>query len=487
MERVATLVFERIHQRLQGAPVPIKIFCGLGNNGGDGLAVARLMILHGYHVTTYVTNFSKKRTPQFLANYDRIKEVTKSWPILLSSAEDMPDLKQQDIVIDAIFGTGLHGPVTGWLGTVIHKINESHAFVISLDIPSGLFANLPHQVNDPIIQANHTFTFMTPKLSFFLEQTAGYVGSFSVINIGLDPAYMMQAQPLAQIITADSAKRHYKPRPKYSHKGDYGHVLVMAGSSGKMGAATLACSAAVQMGAGKVTAYLPKSGNTVLQTALPEVMTLLSDGDDHITDFQVPLTQVTLCIGPGLGQGAGTVLAFAKALQSQSNTIVLDADGLNMLAANENLWEFVPKNSIITPHDGEFQRLVGTWQDDYQRIAKAQELSLKRQVIVVLKGAHTTTVQGRQVFLNDSGNPGMATAGSGDVLAGAITALLAQGYEALPAALLGVYIHGLAGDIAAQTYAHEGVKASVIASFLGPAILYLFKAPPEQEQAKQPS
>jgi NAD(P)H-hydrate epimerase len=480
MERVATLVFERIHQRLNGAPVPIKIFCGIGNNGGDGLAIARHMIQHGYHVTAYVTNCGKKRTAEFLANYNRIKEVTKSWPTLLSCAGDFPEISQQDIVIDAIFGTGLNRPITGWMGELIKKINESQAFVISVDMPSGLFADQPNGENDAVMQANHTFSFMTPKLSFFLEETAGYVGSFSVVDIGLDPEYMMLAPPLAQVLTREDAQQLYQPREKYTHKGNYGHVLVIAGSTGKMGAATLASGAAINSGAGKVTAYIPQSGNTILQIALPEVMTLQSAGTHIISDFKHNLKNVTLCIGPGIGEEAGTVNAFAKALQSQKNPVVIDADGLNILAANTKLWENVPENSIITPHDAEFERIVGAWKNGYERIAKAKELSIKHKVVVVLKGAHTTTILGDQVYINDSGNPGMATAGSGDVLAGIIAGFLAQGYNPISAALFSVYIHGLAGDVASQTYAHEGVKASILANFIGPAILYLFKQQPEQ-------
>lgn len=482
MERVATLVFKRIHERLNGAPVPVKIFCGIGNNGGDGLAIARQMIQHGYNVTTYVTNCSKKRSPEFLTNYDRIKDVTKSWPILLSCEEDFPEITPQDIVVDAIFGTGLNRAITGWMVQLIAVINRSQAFIVSVDMPSGLFANEPHKNDDAIINANHTFSFMTPKLSFFMEETAVVVGSFEVVNIGLDPEYMMQAPPLAQLITREGAQRLYKPREKFKHKGDFGHVLVMAGSKGKMGAAILTCGAAINSGAGKVSAYIPAHANVMLQTALPEVMTILSKGDTAVSDYNHELKNLTLCIGPGLGNDAGTVSAFAKALKSQANPLILDADALNMLAANVKLWKDVPKNSIITPHDGEFRALVGNWVNSYERLEKAKTLSKKHQIVVVLKGAHTTTVLGDQIYINDSGNPGMATAGSGDVLSGVVASFLAQGYDPLVAAVLGVYLHGLAGDIAAQTYAHEGLKASIISNFIGPAILYLFKKQ-EQPQA----
>jgi NAD(P)H-hydrate epimerase len=260
---------------------------------------------------------------------------------------------------------------------------------------------------------------------------------------------------------------------------------VFAGSVGKMGAATLACGGAINCGAGKVTAYIPQSGNNILQTALPEVMTFTGTGIDFLSDFQHDLKDVTLCLGPGIGQDDATVNAFAEALQSQKKPVVIDADGLNILAANKALWKNVPENSILTPHDGEFERLVGRWKNGYERIEMAKKLSSKYKVVVVLKGAHTKTILGDQVYINDSGNPGMATAGSGDVLAGAMAGFLAQGYDPLIAAIFSVYIHGLAGDVASQTYAHEGIKASVISNFIGPSILQLFKQPDQPQQLKQ--
>ncbi len=487
MERVATLVFERLHQRLNGAPVPVKIFCGIGNNGGDGLAIARHMIQHGYHVKVYVTNCSKKRSPDFLVNYDRIKDVTNEWPVLLSCKEDFPEITPQDFIIDAIFGTGINRPVDGWMADLIVYLNSVKAFKVAIDMPSGLYANTAHKTDDTILQADHTFTFQTPKLSFFLPETGQYTGTFEVINIGLDPEYLMAAAPIAQLITREAAQNMYQPREKFSYKGDYGHVLTFAGSKGKMGAAVLCAGAAINAGAGKVTAYIPEDGNFIMQSSLPEVMTVESDGDDYITDFNNPIKNAVLCIGPGIGVEKDTCSAFAKAVKEQSTPMVIDADGIQILAKHPELIKDIPKDSILTPHDGELKKLIGEWDNSYTRLEKAQEFSKKNNVILVLKGAHTITVAGSGQYVNSTGNPGMATAGSGDVLSGIIASFLAQGYDPLTAAAFSVYLHGASGDLASQTYAHEGLKASIISNFIGSSILQLFRNPAQEQQAQPQS
>lgn len=485
MERVATLVFERLHARLNGAPVPVKIFCGIGNNGGDGLAIARLMIQHGYHVTVYVTNCSKKRSPDFLVNYDRIKDVTNDWPILLSCKEDFPSISPQDIVIDAIFGTGLNRPVTGWMTELFKYLNSEPAFTVAVDMPSGLMANEPHTEKDTVLKANHTFTFQTPKLAFFLPQTGDFVGTYEVINIGLDPEYMSTVKPLAQLIGREAAQNMYRPRAKFVHKGDMGHVLCMGGSRGMMGSITLTSGAAINAGAGKVTALIPEHGNLILQSTHSEVMTLMGCGDHFLEDFKVPIENYTLCVGPGMGREEGSVTAFAKAIKKQSSPIVIDADGLNILSENRDLLEYIPENSVLTPHDGELKRLLGEWQTDYDRLEKAKDFSKKHNLILVLKGAYSFIVAGDDCFINDSGNPGMATAGSGDVLTGIIASFIAQDYDVLTAVAFAVYIHAASGNIAAQTYAHEGLKASIISNFVGPAILQLFRKQDSQNPNNQ--
>jgi NAD(P)H-hydrate epimerase len=477
MERVATLLFERIHQRLNGAPVPIKIFCGIGKNGGDGLALGRHLIQHGYHVRIYIANCSKKRAPEFLKNYDRIKEVTKDWPILLSCKGDFPEITEKDFIIDAIFGTGINRPVTGWMIELFKYLNSINCFTAAVDMPSGLFASEPSKNLDAILRADHTFTFQTPKLSFFMPECGEVIGTYEVLNIGLDPHYMMEVQPIAQMITREAAQSMYRKRNVFSHKGDYGHVLCMGGSYGKMGAITLTTGAAVNSGAGKVTAYIPQRGNTIVQQNVPEAMTMTDAGQTHLTDFQPELDSYTLCIGPGMGQGDDQVSAFAKAVKSQSTPIVIDADGINILASHPELIMDIPANSVLTPHDGELKGLIRGWSDSADKLEKAKEFSKEHDLILVVKGAYTMTVAGDSVYVNDSGNPGMATGGSGDVLTGIIASFIAQGYDVLTATVFAVYLHGASADLASQTYGHEGLKASIISNFVGPAILQLFRQP----------
>ncbi len=475
MERVSMLVFNKIHERLGGAPVPIKIFCGIGNNGGDGLAIARHMIQHGYQVKVYITNCSKHRSEDFLTHYDRIKNVTKDWPILLDCKDDLPVIDSGDIVIDAIFGIGINRPIEGWMADLVTQINESKAFVVSIDMPSGLYSDTAQPANSAIVKASHTFTFNNPKLSFFLPDTGVYAGSFEVIDIGLDPEFIHNVEPVATLITDQAAQVIYKPRAKFSHKGDYGHTLVMAGSKGKIGAAVLSAGAAINTGSGKVTAYVPTCGNDILQTSVAEAMTLTDSGVEHFEGFNVDLEDYNLCVGPGIGTGDEVVSAFAKAMKQQSSPVVIDADGLNILSTNKNLLKTVPESSVLTPHDGELERLLGKWSSGMERLELAKKFSLKYKLILVLKGAHTITVSGDNMYINDSGNAGMATAGSGDVLSGIISSFISQKYDSLMAAVFGVYIHGAAGDMAAQTYAHEGLRAGIISNFVGPAILQLFR------------
>ncbi|MGB3591071.1 MAG: NAD(P)H-hydrate dehydratase [Nonlabens sp.] len=477
MERVATLVFNKIHERLNGAPVPIKVFCGIGKNGGDGLAIARHLIQHGYHVKVFITNCSKSRSPEFLKNYDRIKNVTKDWPVLLSCEEDFPVITEKDFIIDAIFGTGINRPITGWMVGLFEYLNNIPAFTAAIDMPSGLYANQPLENARAVLKADHTFTFQTPKLAFFLPHTGEYVGSFEVINIGLDPEFLSQVKPLAQMINREAAQNMYRARKSFTHKGNYGHVICAGGSLGKMGSIALAAGAAVNSGAGKVTAYIPKHGNLMLQSTVIEAMTVLDPEEYFLSTFDIEIKDPVISIGCGLGLARDSYSAFAKALSYQQKPMVIDADAIHMLAEDKDLLDKVPNGSILTPHDGELVGLLGTWKNDYERLEKAKKFTIKHDLILVLKGAYTITVIGEGLYVNDSGNPGMATGGSGDVLTGMIASFMAQGYDTLTATAFAIYIHGASADLAAQTYAHEGVKASIISSFVGPAILNLFRNP----------
>ncbi|MCW8980199.1 MAG: NAD(P)H-hydrate dehydratase [Altibacter sp.] len=484
MERAGTQIFNWLHQRMQGAQVPIHIFCGIGNNGGDGLVVGRLLIEHGYNVILYVVNCSDKRSKEFLINYDRVKNVTKNWPKLMKSEDDFPTIAPQDIIIDAIFGIGLNRCPDGWVKKLIQYLNASKAFKLSIDIPSGLFAEKPLSDPEAVLKANHTLTFQVPKLSFFLPETGAYVPFYEAIDIGLDAEFLSNAEPLAQLIGKQEAQLFYKQRQKYVHKGSYGHALLIAGSYGKMGAAVLATKALLRTGAGMATTYTAKCGYNILQTAIPEAMVLTDEHEMFVTEIQYDFQPSAAGIGMGIGVHEETVTAFKKFLANIKIPLLLDADALNILASHTELLGQLPKHSILTPHPGELERLIGSWSSDYDKLDKAKAFAKKHEIVLLIKGANSIIVFEEKLYINTTGNPGMATAGSGDVLSGMITGLLSQGYDPLLATVFGVYLHGSAGNIVSQEKGFEAVIAGDIIEHIGSAYLSLFEQDaPETEQA----
>lgn len=483
MERAATQVFQWLHQRLKGAPMQIHVFCGIGDNGGDGLVVGRLLIEHGYNVIVYVVNCSESRSKNFLLNYDKIKNVTKKWPILMKGEEDFPEINAEDIIVDAIFGIGLNRCPDGWVKKLIQYLNESKAFKLAIDIPSGLYSNSPLEDKEAVLRANHTLTFQAPKFAFFLPETAGFVSNFDVLDIGLDAEYLRNTEPLAQLISKPEAQRFYQPREKFGHKGTYGHALIVAGSYGKIGAAVLATTAAFRIGAGMVTAFVPKCGYNILQTAVPEAMVITDKEEEFITEIIFDFEPSAIGIGMGIGKNKATVETLKKLFQKKEIPFVIDADALNNISENKELLKLLPKNSILTPHPGELKRLIGAWKNDYEKLEKVKKFSKKREVVVVLKGAYTITVYGDKMYINTSGNPGMATAGSGDALSGVITGLLSQGYDPLLASVFGVYMHGLSGDIASDQMGYESIMAGDIIDNLAEAYLDLFVKPEGENES----
>ena len=486
MERAGTLIFNWLHERMQGAQVPIHIFCGIGNNGGDGLVVGRLLIEHGYNVNMFVVNCSDKRSKDFLKNYDRIKNVTKSWPLLMTSESDFPNIAPEDIIIDAIFGIGLNRCLDGWVKALILYLNGQTAFKLAIDIPSGLYPNNPQDDLEAVLKANHTLTFQAPKLSFFLPETGMFVPYFEVLDIGLDVAYLANAEPLAELVGKPDAQKLYKQRNKFDHKGKYGHALIVAGSNGKMGAAVLSAKSTFRAGAGLVSCHIPKSGNIILQTALPEAMTSVDAMDDIVSNVSLDFSPAAIGVGMGIGTEPKTVSALEKLFSETKTPMIIDADAINCISANKKLLKIVPENSILTPHLGELALLIGKWKNDYDRLEKVKKFSKKHKLVLVIKGAHTIVVFNDQMYVNTTGNPGMATAGSGDVLAGVITGLVSQGYEPLIAAVFGVYLHGSAGNIISQKISFEAVMAGDICDSIGDAYLELFtQEPPPPEEAIQ--
>ncbi|WP_299381363.1 NAD(P)H-hydrate dehydratase [uncultured Lacinutrix sp.] len=486
MERAGMQIFNWIHTRMQGAQVPIHVFCGIGNNGGDGLVVARHLITHGYNVNTYIVNCSDKRSKDFLINYDRVKNVTKDWPTLLSCEEDFSaiTINEKDIIVDAVFGIGLNRPVDAWVKGLFNFFRATKAFTLSIDLPSGLATDKSVEDSEAVVNAGYTLSFQTPKLVFFLPETAKYTVQWEVLDIGIDPEYLFTTVTEADLIGKNEVLPIYKPREKYSHKGTFGHSLIIGGSYGKIGAVALASRSVLAVGAGKVTAYMPKCGYIPLQTAFPEAMVITDEDDEKITKITFDIEPTVIGIGVGLGTDTKTVAAMEAFLKSNKKPLVIDADGLNILAKKKALLKLLPELTILTPHPKELERLVGKWDNDFDKLKKTKAFAKKYKVIVVIKGANTITVFDDKLYVNATGNPGLATAGTGDVLTGMLTGLISQGYDPLQATLFGVYLHGKSADILIEQLGYQSIIASNVIEGISLAYLDLFKQP-EQPQVEQ--
>lgn len=457
MERASDAFVHWFTERID-ATHKIGVICGTGNNGGDGLAIARLLKELNYRVQVWIVRGGVSESLDFTFNLNGLMD--KKIPVHeINKAPDAALFDSCNVLIDAIFGTGLSRAPEGLYAQVISRINEASALRVAVDLPSGLQADAPS--TGVIVKADYTVSFQLPKLPFLLPQYADVVGEWTTVDIGLNKDFVKSAETPYAITTAKDCKRIIKPRTTFQHKGNFGHALLIAGSLGKTGAAVLAARAALRAGVGLLTVHIPKSSNVILQTAVPEAMTDI-DAHDAFTTYCSSIDQYqTIGIGPGIGQQPETINALSKVLTQCEKPMVIDADALNILASHRELLSIVPKGSILTPHPKEFERIVGAWTSDFQRLEKQKELAAKLKCVVLVKGAYTAvaTPEGK-IYFNSTGNPGMATGGSGDVLTGILTALLAQGYSSIDAARLGVFLHGKAGDDAARTKGMTALIAS---------------------------
>ena len=460
MERAAGKCFKYISDKFENEDY--YIFAGPGNNGGDGLVVARLLAGAGKNVNVYIVKFTDKFSDDFKINLQRLEEQNKASVKELNAINFFPSINEDAIIIDAIFGSGLSRPVEGFPAEVIHKINSSKAYTIAIDIPSGLFGEDNSQnIKANIVKANLTLTFQFPKLSFLLPDNYEFVGDFEILDIGIHKEFIDRAETKCFYVTKDDIK--LKKREKFAHKGNFGHCFLYAGSYGKTGAAVLSAKACLESGAGLLTTYIPQTSYQIMQTSVNEAMCI--SFNDIENSFVVPDMENfnTIAIGPGIGTNRLSLAILDSLIQKAGSPMVIDADGLNLLANNKRLLKQLPVNSILTPHPGEFKRLVGEYQNDTEKLDKLQSFAKEYKLIVLLKGAHSVVAlpDGR-LYFNSTGNPGMATAGSGDVLTGIIASLLAQGYNPLQAAVFGCFIHGKAGDFAAEEFSYESLTAGKI-------------------------
>lgn len=470
MERAARQLFLWITERFEKAN-HFLIFAGPGNNGGDGLALARMLWVEGYIVSVYFVNISTRTSESWEINRSRLQVETKVPFHIINQSDDFPDVQQNAVIIDAVFGSGLTKPVDGLASEVIQKINRFEAVRISVDIPSGLFCedNTGNKTEN-IINAHHTLSFQFPKLSFMFAENSIFTGDWHVLPIGLHEKVIRETKTSYYFTEQEDISARLKKRGKFDHKGIYGHGLLVAGSYGKMGAAILGAMSALRTGAGLLTCHVPRCGINILQTAVPEAMVQTDPAEEYISKIP-PITNFTAVgIGPGIGTDKETQSAFHDLLINCNVPLVIDADGINILGLNKEWLSLLPENTILTPHPKEFERIAGKTGNSYERLIRQTEFSRKHKCFIVLKGAYTaiSTPEG-YVYFNSTGNPGMATAGSGDVLTGMIMSLLCQGYSILDACLTGVYLHGLAGDIAAASSGYEAVIATDILRHIGNA------------------
>lgn len=461
MERACRAFTDWFTQVFSGSH-KIAVVCGTGNNGGDGMGIARLLKEHGYRVAVFIQK-GKTESLDFLANRKRLPAAVAVTEITYPINASLFD--GYTVIIDALYGTGLSRPLEGNDGVLVHHLNQCKATRVAVDVPSGLLAD---QATDGMaVQADYTATFQAPKLAFLMPGCAPFVGQWTTLDIGLHEHYRKSLETSYQIPTLKTIRKRVRTRKRFEHKGSFGHALLMAGSTGKAGAAVLAARAALRAGAGLATVHTSDSGRVIVQMAVPEAMVSRDTQADYIA--QVPALDRfdAIGIGPGIGQQAGTRDALAQLLRQAGQPLVLDADALNLLSEHRSLLPLVPKGSILTPHPRELERLVGSWKHDFERLEKQKTLASKLQSVVLVKGAWSSiALPDTRVFFNPTGNPGMATGGSGDVLTGILTALLAQGYPPENAALVGCYVHGLAGDLAVREKTEIGLTAGDLIDFM---------------------
>ncbi len=466
MERAANRIADWLLRFFDGH-VSLKVFAGAGNNGGDALAVARILAVCGFEPEVYLLNSVGKLSPDCAENKARLEKQGKVKFVELKSEADFPFIDSDDWMLDGLFGSGLNRSLDGIYAALVKHINEARAKVISIDIPSGLFGedNSQNDLN-AIVQADYTLSLQFPKMAFLMPENEQFVGQWEVLDIGLHPEALRNTATEYSFLEEDEALSFVKPRGRFSHKGTYGHALFIGGSYGKMGAAVLASKACLRSGVGLLSVHCPECGVAILQTAVPEAMCLPDKDFAHVSLLTDDLSKYSAVgIGCGLSTEPDCVKVLEHLLQDATQPLVIDADALNLLSENKELLSLIPTYSILTPHPKEFERLAGAYSSRWEQIQMARKLASEYKVFIVLKGAYTAIISPEgAVRFNSTGNSGMATGGSGDVLCGMILALLAQGYSADEAALLGVFLHGRAGDIAAEKHGKEGLIASDIIS-----------------------
>ena len=469
MERAAGALMRAISEEWSDR-TPVVVFAGPGNNGGDALAVARMLAEQNYQVSVYLFNIHNQLSADCAINKQRIID-SKRIKIFneITVNFDPPALDEGMLVIDGLFGSGLNKPLAGGFASLVKYINQSPAKVVSIDIPSGLMCEEnTDNIRANIICADLTLTLHQKKLAMLLADNRQFIGKLRVLDIRLSQEYIDKTDAIYMQVEEKDIRLLLLPRSDFAHKGSMGNALLIAGSYGMTGAAVLAARACLRSGVGKVTVNIPKRNYDIMQTCIPETVLQIDREDSYFSEPADTGDFDALGIGPGLGTNENTAIALMAQLHRVQCPVVLDADALNILANHRAWMQQLPKGVILTPHPKEFDRMAGNISNDcYERLAKAREMAERLSIYIMLKGHNTALcLPDGHVYFNSTGNAGMATAGSGDVLTGIITALLARGYNTKNAALVGMYLHGLAGDLAIRTIGKESLIASDIIDYL---------------------
>ncbi len=451
------------------------VFCGKGNNGGDGLAIARLLTDRKRKVQVFIVNYKNEASNDFNHQLHLLKS---KYPDIIHYINDENELNSislhNAIIVDALLGVGLNKNIEGLLLSCIKFINNSHSNVISIDIPTGIAADQPLIINEAII-AQQTLTFQQPKFSFMFPEIQFFTGKLDVLDIGLDAEIIQQFSSPFHYVSLHLAQHFRLPRFIVSHKGNYGHALLICGQKGMMGAAQIAGKACLRSGVGLLTMNIPACGLTIIQQKLPEAIVHADVEENYISALPDVDLYNSIGIGCGIGKEKQTQNILKLLIQNYKGKLLLDADAINILSENKTWISFLPKYTILTPHPKEFDRLTGNHSNSYDRFKTAQEFSKKYQIIIVLKGSKTACIMpDGNVFFNSSGNPGLAKGGSGDALSGIITGLLARGYAPNHAAILGVYLHGLAADLALNKNHEESLLITDVIEKLPKAFQKLY-------------
>ncbi len=473
MERATLGLFERIKTLI----VPNKsilVLAGPGNNGGDALVLSRLMLEAGFRLRCLLLNGNKTLSNDCALNAEKLGTMFPLSFVLNATPEDLEKEAPADYLIDGLFGSGLNKALEGDFARVVHWLNMQKAVRISIDLPSGLYGE-DNRTNKPenIVRADLVLGIQFPRLAFLLPENEDYTGKWELTPLSFHPEALARQATSYSLVEQNDIRVVLRNRKKFSHKGHYGHGLLIAGSNGMSGAAILAGRAALRAGLGLLSIRVPSALYSCIQSAVPEAMVSMDPLSEHFISSVENLDSVrfsAVAIGPGLGTGQNQTQVMKALLKATKNPLVIDADGLNILAAEPSLLNLLPSDSILSPHPGEFDRLAGASACGYERLEKASAFAQKYRVYLILKGHYTCSIfPDGSCHFNNTGNPGMATAGSGDVLCGILLSLLTQAYSPAQSCLLGVYLHGLSGDLALKEQSEESLIAGDLIQYLGKA------------------